>query len=110
MREEAKRKAKEEQERQERLARGEVVQEEKAPTSTNASGSGSGAAKTAEDEDEDSGSEAEEVSAKRCVVVDWHALAKVESPSHRAFDQCNASISWARTEASTLLELEKEIA
>ncbi|CDR88587.1 related to ataxin-3 [Sporisorium scitamineum] len=61
MREEARRKAREKEERQARLARGEVVDEEK-ETSKNARTSGAGDGEAAEDEDEES--EAEEVSAE----------------------------------------------
>lgn len=62
MREEARKKAREEQEKQERLARGEVVEEEKSQPTADAKGSGSGGAGGDEDEDEES--EAEEVSAE----------------------------------------------
>lgn len=61
MREEARKKAREEQEKQERLARGEIAEEEKPESSTAAKGSGSVGAG---DEDEDEESEAEEVSAE----------------------------------------------
>ena len=57
MREEAKRKAREKQEKQERLARGEVIEEEKEESQAEKQKGG-------EDEDEDEESEAEEVSAE----------------------------------------------
>ncbi|KAJ1018819.1 hypothetical protein NDA16_004624 [Ustilago loliicola] len=63
MREEARKKAREEQEKQERLARGEVVEEGKPQSTADAKGSGSGGSGADNDEDEEE-SEAEEVSAE----------------------------------------------
>ena len=64
MREEARRKAREEQEKQERRARGEVLEEEKGEPSAGTNDAGAGDAAKIADDDDDEESEAEEVSAE----------------------------------------------